>query len=140
MSRLFEESLLVFNGLREKQYFGVPIVLTIVVLLAFLSCARDDNSRAQCTPPVSRLFEDPLLIFNDLRTKQYFSVPIVLAMVLPSGFLSAGVGQLSRRGGSEPDLWPGSLPILILRVTGVNSTAVSISGRGARAVGTKSSI
>jgi hypothetical protein len=50
VSRLFEKSLLVFNDLREQQYFGVPIVLMMVVLIAFPSCAQDDNGCAPGTP------------------------------------------------------------------------------------------
>ena len=48
-------------------------------------------------PFVSRFFEESLLVFNDLRRKEYFSVPILVAITVPFAFLSPGPGHLGGR-------------------------------------------
>jgi hypothetical protein len=67
-------------------------------------------------PPVSRLFFASAFIFSDLREKQYLSVPIVVPITF---FLLCF---------PDPAFGLGPLAILTLRVTKVNSTAVSNCG------------
>lgn len=65
---------------------------------------------------MSRLFFASAFIFNDLREKQYLSVPIVVPITF---FL---------RCFPEPAFGPGPSAILTLKVTKVNSTTVSNRG------------